>query len=199
LRSRRRRRAALLLLLLTGVALAGGKYTYAAFSKWTANGNDTYTAGTVVLGNNSSGAALLALTNAVPTLASQTDTGCITVTYTGSLTANVRLYATVGGTGLAPYLNLTVTRGSFSPSAPAYRSCTNFVADASSLGVIYNGTLAGFATSYAAGLVDQAAGAPAAWTNGTSHVYKFTVVLQDNLAARGLNATASFTWEARNA
>jgi hypothetical protein len=202
---RSRRRRVVFLLLLAAVALAGGKFTYAAFTKTTANYSDTYAAGTVILANNSAGAALLSLTNAVPTLASQTDTGCITVTYTGSLPANVRLYATVGGTGLATYLGVTVTRGSFSPSAPAYRSCTNFVADATTYvagqapGVIYNGTLAGFGSSYAAGLVDPTAGTPASWTTGTSRVYKYTVLLQDTLAARGKNATASFSWEARNA
>ena len=63
----------------------------------------------------------------------------------------VHLYDTVGGTGLATYLNLTVTRGTIS-GTPAAGSCTGFTADTTAwsgagAGVIYNGTLASFPAS----------------------------------------------------
>ena len=48
---------------------------------------------------------------------------CIVLTYTGSLASTVRLYGTTGGSGLADYLNVKVTRGTqparASPPAPA--------------------------------------------------------------------------------
>ena len=177
-----------------------GYGSYSAFTATTSNTGNTLAAGTVAIADNDGAGTLVTLSNAKP---GSTDTGCITVTYTGSLAANVSLYmSSLTGTGLGPYVTLTVTRGSFSPSAPAFRSCTNFVADGTNYigagnGVIYNGNLSAFPTTYANGL-EPTTGSPATWNNPDSHVYKFTVTVQDNNSAQGLTATAGFTWEARN-
>jgi hypothetical protein len=110
------------------------------------------------------------------------------------------LYATVSG-ALAPYLTLTVTRGT--DSAPSFSSCANFTADATDYigqgaGVVYQGSLSGYPTDYASGIVDPKPATPETWTTGEAHSYRFNISLDNNLAAQGLSATAAFTWEARN-
>lgn len=193
-----RRRPVLRSLVVLGLVLvcvATG--TVAAFSARTTSAGNVYAAGTVTIGDNDAGAALVPLPAAVP---GQSSTGCIVVTYGGTLNAGVRLYASLTG-ALAPHLTLTVTRGT--QAAPAFASCTGFTADATNYigagaGVVYNGTLAAFPTSYATGIVDPLAGSPETWTTGESHVYRFVVTLSNTTAAQGLTQSADFTWEARN-
>src|SRR5688572_22513092 len=95
----------LLVLALVGVTMRVG--TWSAFSAATSNAGNTFSAGTVTLADNDAGVAMLSLSNAKP---GNTDTGCITVTYTGSLASTVRLYGTTTGTGLDQYLDLKITR-----------------------------------------------------------------------------------------
>jgi predicted ribosomally synthesized peptide with SipW-like signal peptide len=186
----------LLTLVLLGAAIAA---TIAAFNSTTENSGNSFSAGSVILSDNDADTAMLSLSGAKP---GDSDTSCIRVSYTGTLAATVRLYGTTSGTGLDQYLTLTVTRGTTSGS-PTFDSCSAFTADAtnylgSGAGVIYTGTLQGFADSYAAGIVDPTSGSPESWTNGESHDYKFVVSLNDNNSAQGLNATQTFTWEARD-
>lgn len=188
------------LLGLASIGALAGRSTYAAFFNSTANSGNSFAAGTVVIGDNDAGSAMLAITNAKPTQAGDTDTSCIRVTSTGTLDSTVRLYATVSGS-LAPYLTLTVTRGT--DSSPSFDSCTNFTADATNYlgsgnGVIYTGKLSAYPTSYAAAIVDPKAATPETWTTNENHSYKFVISLDDNTAAQGLSASADFTWEARN-
>lgn len=178
-------------------AIVGAQSVYAAFSRTTSSAANSFSAGTVALGDNDGGSALLTLTSVTP---GASDTGCIKVTYTGTLNATVRLYATVSG-GLAPYLNLTVTRGT--DSSPSFDSCAGFTADGtdylgSGAGVVYSGTLGGYPTSAAAAFLDPKTAAPATWSTNTAHSYKFVVTLANDNAAQGLSATADFQWEARN-
>ncbi len=187
----------LLTLLVVGVVGATLRGTYSAFSSTTTNSGNAFSAGSVVLGDNDANGALLSLSNAKP---GSSSTGCIKVTYTGSLAATVRLYASVSGS-LAQYLTLTVTRGT--DSGPSFNSCTNFTADStnyigSGAGVVYSGSLSAFPTTYAAGLVDPTSGSPASWATSEAHSYKFVISLNDNNAAQGLTSNASFTWEAQN-
>lgn len=154
----------------------------------------------VCIADNDADSAMFTLSNMAP---GSTESGCIKVTYNGNLTSRVRLYGGTGGTGLAPYLNLRVTRGIFTPTDPLFDSCANFSPDATDFigagaGVIYNGTLQGYADDYAAGLQDPTPGSPEDWTHPEDHVYKFEITLQDNNSAQGLNATQVFTWEARD-
>jgi len=179
------------------VAACVGAGTYAAFSGTTASAGDGFTAGTVAIGDNDAGASVVSLAAAAPGAVS---TGCVAVTYTGSLDAGVRLYAALSGT-LAPYLTLTVTRGT-DPS-PAFASCSGFTADATNYlglgaGVLYNGLLSAFPTSYATGIVDPLTASPETWTTGERHVYRFSVTLVNDNQAQGKTGAAGFTWEARN-
>jgi len=189
--------------LVTAVALfgtasyVGATGVFSAFSGTTSNPSNTFAAGTVYISDNDGGSALLALSAGKP---ADTTTGCIKVTYSGTLDSNVRLYGSVSGS-LGTYLTLTVTRGT--DSSPSFSSCTNFTADAtnyigSGAGVIYNGNLSAYPASYATGLVDPTSGSPATWSTSIAHSYKFVITLQNDNNAQGLSATASFTWEARN-
>jgi len=162
------RRLLLSLLVMGTFGAIAGVGAYSSFTSTTSNTGNSFAAGSVVLGDNDSNTAMLSLTNAKPGVS---DTSCIKVTYTGSLSSTVRLYGTLSGT-LASYLTLTVTRGT--DSSPSFDSCTNFTADATNYngngaGVIYTGNLSAFPSSYAAGIVDPTSGSPATWTNGNAH------------------------------
>jgi hypothetical protein len=190
-------------LVAVAVALlvpAAGSATFAAFRATTTNQGNIVEAGSVKLSDNGDGSSLLSMSGAVQ---GDTTSACIKVTYGGSLPATVRLHGTTTGTGLDQYLNLKVTRGTYSPSTPAFKSCTNFQADATDYigagnGVIYSGTLQGYPDDYASGLVDPTSGSPETWTTGEVHVYRFDVTMQSNFAAQGKDAAQTFRWEARN-
>jgi predicted ribosomally synthesized peptide with SipW-like signal peptide len=180
------------------IGILAGAGTLSAFSATTSNSANSFAAGTVAISDNDSNGAIFSMTGMKP---GSTDSGCIEVTYTGSLASTVRLYGTTAGTGLDPYITLVVTRGTI--SSGSFDSCTNFSADATDYigagnGIIYNGTLQAFADNYAAGLVEPTAGSPESWTTSEIHSYKFQVTLQDNDSAQNLTATQTFTWEARN-
>jgi hypothetical protein len=171
-----------------------GAQTWAALSGSTANTGNAFSAGTVALTDNDGGStSMFTFTNQRPGVV---DNSCIRVNYAGSLSATVKMYASVAGT-LAPYVTLTVTRGT--DSSPAFDSCTSFTPDAINYGglgngVLYSGPLSSFPTSYAAALSDPAA----SWTSSTTASYRFTVQIADDNAAQGLSSTATFTWEARS-
>jgi hypothetical protein len=190
----------LLVLAVAALGSAVGTYTWAAYVATTENSDNTIASGTVTLSDNDSGGSLVSLSNAMP---GSTDTGCIRVRYAGSLAANVRLYGTTTGSGLDRYLDVTVTRGVYSPSTPSFDSCTDFQPDGTDYigagaGVIYNGTLENFPDNWSTGLVDPTAGSPESWGTDEVHVYRVTVTLQNDIAAESLSATQTFTWEARN-
>jgi hypothetical protein len=181
--------------LALGVAVGSST---AAFTATTQNSNNSIATGTVAIGDNDAGAALLALNNARP---GDSDTGCIKVTYTGSLSSSVRLYATTTG-ALNPYLDLKITRGA---TTDAFDICTNFAADATNYvgqgaGVVYNGALASFPASYAGGLIDPLSATPESWAQNEVHAYKLQVTVQASAptTAQGLSASSTFFWEARN-
>lgn len=176
----------MLILALLGAVVGFG--TFSAFSATTDNPGNAFQAGTVSLTDDDSGSAMLSLSNARP---GDSDTGCIVVTYTGTLPSSVRLYGTTGGTGLDQYLDLTVTRGTI--AGASFDSCANFTPDAGG-GVIYSGNMAGYPDAYGAGLVDP----DGSWTTGEARAYRFSVSVQDDGGAQGLNASQTFTWEARN-
>jgi hypothetical protein len=196
---RRWRRFGALGVLALLVPAAGG-ITFAAYTATNDNTGNVVGSGTVKLSNNGDGSSMLSLSAAVP---GATTSACIKVTYDGSLPATVRLYGTTTGSGLDAYLDLKITRGTYSPSDPAFKSCTNFQADGTNYigagnGVIYNGTLQAFPDDYASGVVDPQSGSPESWTTGEPHVYKIEATLQSNFAAQNEDATQAFKWEARN-
>jgi len=189
--------ATLAMLALLGTVVSTG--TWSAFSATTSNSGSSLAAAAVSISDNDAGAAMLLLAGAQP---GARDTGCIQVTYNGSAAATVRLYGTTTGTGLDPYLDLVVTRGTI--SAGAFDSCASFTADSTvyitgqPAGVVYAGTLAGFPDDYTAGVVDPTASSPESWTSTEVHAYKFQLTVGANSAAQGKAVTQTFTWEARN-
>jgi hypothetical protein len=188
-------RKVLLSLIVVGLAgEAAGVGTYAAFSGTTANSGDSFTAGTVSLSDNDSGSAMYSVSNAKPGDSAQS---CITVTYGGSLSANVRLYTGSSSGSLGSYLTLVVQPGHGTVSFGS--TCTNFVADGSA---IYNGTLSSFASTYtnfSNGLaLKNTNQASLTWSQNDAVVYKFTISLNNDNNAQGLSSTATYTWEAQN-
>lgn len=160
----------------------------AAFTANTGNGANTFTAGTVTLADDDAGSVMFNLTDMKP---GDTATKCVNVTYTGSLAADVKLYGTVGGTGLADYLDTTVDIGT-GAAGGASLDCTGFALDSNLRG----GTLTAFGganTDYASGLAGFAGA-----TNPTTRSYRVTVTLQDDNLAQGKTASVAFTWEAQN-
>jgi hypothetical protein len=184
---------------LAGCALLASAATWSNLNATATNPSNAFTAGTVQIASNSGAAAVLSLTNAKP---GGVSTGCIQVSYTGTLPATVKLYGTSGGTGWNQYLNLVVTRGTFS-GTPSAGSCTGFTADATNyiaqgVGVIYSGTLANWPTSAATAQVDPISSAPATWSPNATHGYELQVSLQSNNAGQGLSGSETFTFEADN-
>ena len=181
-----------------GLLLSAGvvwQSSYAAFSATTSNAGNTLTAGTVKLTDAANGTAVLSMTALKP---GSTGTGCIKLTYGGSLAAATKLYIASGDlttttpSNLAPFLTLKVDEGSGSDPA-----CSDFVQSANDFNSANatTGTLNSFATAatnFATGV--------GAWTPTTGAVktYRFTWTVQDNNNAQGLNATVKFTWEAQN-
>jgi len=183
------------LLVLGAAGGAAGFATYATFDASTTAAGNEFETGTVAISDNDMGGAVIGLpAGSRPT---DSDAGCVTVTYEGSLPATVRLYATVTASGpsLAPHLTTTVTRGSggtpsdcsgFTPDGVDYGYGTN--------GVVFQGKLSAFPASYASGIANP----PAAWTTGESHTFRFDVSLDNDQAAQGLDAESEFFWEARS-
>src|SRR5688500_2627152 len=109
--------------VLATITVATSAVTFAQFSQTTGNAANSFATGTVQLGDNDIGAAVLGFSDGTP---GTSDTGCVTVTYSGTLPATVRLYGSSSG-ALAPHLTLTVTRGT--DPTPTFGSCASFVAD----------------------------------------------------------------------
>ena len=185
-------------LLFTSMAVQ--QSTSAAFTASTSTPAN-YTAGTVVLSDDDAGSALFSFSNSIP---GDTQAKCVTVAYSGTVGANVRLYADTAGAAAA-YLTLKITRGSFA-AAPGGGSCTGFTPDVADYagkggGIIYNATLSSFPTDWPGGLVDPSTTtSPEAegWTAGESHAYKLELTTADDTNGQGTTATTTLTWEAHN-
>jgi predicted ribosomally synthesized peptide with SipW-like signal peptide len=177
--------------LLCLSTIAGG--THAALTASTSNAGNSFSAGTVSLTDNDSGTAMFTVANWTP---GTPETRCLQVTYTGTLDATVlRLHGTTTG-ALAPYVRLTVTRGT--ATAPTSGSCTGFQADTTDhrnlgAGVLFDGKLDTYPSSFDAGIPDPVA----PWVPNRTVSYRFTAVLDAVNAAQGLGCTATFAWEAR--
>jgi hypothetical protein len=179
-------------LAAVAAAASAAGVAYAAFTAVVSNAGNSISGGTVEIADNDGGSAMLALAGATP---GSSDTSCIRVSYTGSLSSTVRLYGTVTGT-LAPHLILTVTRGT--DSSPSFDSCAGFSADATDYigagpGVVWTGLASTFPSTWAGGVVD-----PGTWTTSEAHSYKFVISPVDRDSAEGLSSTFSASWEARS-
>jgi predicted ribosomally synthesized peptide with SipW-like signal peptide len=181
-------------LLAIGAAGALAAFgTFSAFSSSTENPGNQVNSGTVVLSDNDSDTALYDVDGAK---AGDTVESCITVTYSGDLDADVKLYLPDAVGALAPYINMTVTPGT--DASPSFGDCTGFAADG---GPIFSDTLQVFRTahnSWANGLVDNP-GSTTKWAQGNAVTYRVQLTLQNDDAAQGkATGTHRLMWEARN-
>lgn len=203
------------------VAMLGGAgliwdASYAAFSATTTNGSNTWSTGSVSITNDQSGAAVFSLSSVAPdasatiltppasgafngSSAASGGSACIKVTYTGTMAANVRLYATLNNTGadggLGQYLLFDIDNGT-GPGAGADVGCASY----SSTGYLHgsasnsNVYLNSMPTTYAGGYAWNGA------TQNSTRWYRLSWLLPSNVntAAQSESVQATFTWEAQN-
>jgi hypothetical protein len=168
----------------------------AAFTSTTTRPGNTWTTGTVVVTADSAGTALFSQTALAPDTATTHDgEKCLVVTYSGSLAAEVRLHAakTAGSTGLEPYLDVVIERGTGTATDGV---CGSFVSSES----VFTGNLGTLTTNhtgFGTGLVAGGWQPTPPSTNMTS-TYRVRWNLQDNNNAQGKTAEVSLSWEAQN-
>jgi len=173
-------------LLTTALILTA---SFAAFSDTTDNSGNTWSTGTVVLTDDDLGVAMFTVTNMAPLVPV---IECIVVKYEGSLVpADVNLYGVSGGSGLDAYLDVTVEEG----TGGLFGNCGGGGGFTPTSTIFPTGTLTSFAATHTNFTNGVGAWNPA--VNPESRTYRFTVTLQDNNLAQGLDATATFTWEAQ--
>jgi hypothetical protein len=196
-KARRRRRPSIVVLVPLAL-LASSAVVYqasnAAFSAQTANGTNNWASGSVTISDDDSGNAIVNLSNLKP---GDTATKCINVTYTGSLSATVKLYTSAStDSGLGQYLDFSVDEGT-GATGGATLDCTGFTLGSALYPAGTLGGAGGFITvknSYTNGVSTWA---PAGGSNATKS-YRFVWTLQDNNSAQNKSSSATFTWEARN-
>jgi len=192
--------------VILGMLASGGivwQASQAAFSKSTSANSNTFSAGSVTITNERTGAVVFASTsNMVP---GATQTKCVAVTYQGSVDAEVRMYAsTYDDTGqLAQYLNLTIEEGDGGEYADDCRSSNPsnpFTASATGLSNVS-------AQSAFTGLnakVDYAHAMFGSWTptggGNETKTYRISYTIPSNVSdnAQGKSLILGFTWEARS-
>jgi hypothetical protein len=180
---------ALIVGLVAGVAAVGA---FSAYSETTSNTGNSFATGSVSIGDNDgSSAALYSSSGRKP---GDSVVSCIRVTYTGSLSSDVKLYASSGITGGSTF-NLKVERGA--QTTGAFPGCGDFTPSSTA----YDGALTAFPTSYAAGLDGK--NAAALWTTNDVVAYRFTISVNDDGTAGAHTAVVStgshdFTWESRS-
>jgi hypothetical protein len=166
---------------------------FSAFTATTTNSGNTLTAGTVIINQHAGATTLYTGTTKKP---GDSVVGCIRVTYTGSLTANVRLYASAGITN-GTLFNLKIERGSGLSSPDNTMNCSGFSASSTP----FNANIGTIGTSYAGGIDGKAAAAT--WATNDSVDYRFTITVNDDTTPNAHTSALStgshsFTWEAQN-
>jgi hypothetical protein len=161
--------------------------TQAAFSTATANPSNAWTAGTVTLSDDDTGAALFNATGLSP---GGSGTNCLAVTYTGTLAAAVRLYSPAHSdpSSVAQYLDLTIQEG----TGAGFGSCSGF----NPTGTIYTGTLGAFiaaSSAYPSGVGTWTPSGPGTLT------YRISYSLNPATPAgkQGASTSATLQWESR--
>ena len=182
-----------LVIALCAVAGTAGLGTYSAYSSTTDAPDNIVHTGTVAISDNDDGGVVVALDDAA---SNQVATGCVRVTYTGTLEAAVRLHAVVSGP-LADHLIVEITRGTGMGSTP---SCTGFTADAADhaglgSGVVFSARMSALPSTWSSAIAVPSA----PWTTGEQHVYRVTVRLDPDGSGQGVAPSAlRLVWEAQN-
>jgi predicted ribosomally synthesized peptide with SipW-like signal peptide len=190
------RKALFTVLVLGIVTSVAGMATFAAFTSTTSNDGNVFAAGTVFISDNDSSSAMYNVSNKKPNDAT---TGCIKVTYQGSLPSDVKLYWTPNGSDtLSQYITLSIDKVTYA-SEPTFPGCGT----PSTTANVFNATMNTLGTTYAGG-ISVYPGSQTEWDQNDAAWFKFTLTLQDNAAANSGTGTAkttgthSFTWEAHN-
>ena len=189
-REKRGRKLLLTLLVVGVVGSIAGIGTFSAFSDTTENTGNTFAAGTVSIVDNDAGAAMYNATNQGP---GDSVEGCITVTYLGTLDAEVRFYANVAAGAINDLVNVRVEEGT---TTTGFNDCTGFTAT----GTVFDDTLDQLPSGWAGGV----ATGPAPWAQNDAVGYRFTVSLVDDNSANGGSGgslaagSTEFVWEAQN-
>jgi len=110
---------------------------------------------------------------------------CLLVQVRNGVADSVVFSSTVGGTGLAPFLDLTIEAG----SAVDPSTCGGFTGTSK-----FAGTLAELGTSHG----DPTTGIAIALDSTQQTVLRFTLDLRDDNAAQGKSATARFSFDAQD-
>lgn len=186
-----RSRKVLLTTAVVGATCAvAGLGVFAAFTATTSNTGNSITSGTVAISDSDSGVALYTLPGVGP---GSSIARCIKVTYSGSLSSNVRLYRSNTITNGTQF-NLQIERGTGLTGTAG--ACTGF----GTPNTVYNGDLQTLGTDWATA-PDARGGA--AWAAGDVVDYRFTVSVPDDPTPNAhttpvSSSSHSFTWEARN-
>ena len=191
--STRLRRLVFAALLLGVVGSIAGYGVFSAFTATTTNTGNSYAAGTVVISQHTGATTLYTGTNKGP---GSTTTGCVRITYGGTLAASVELYASAGITNGSNF-NLKVERGSGLTTLDNTMSCAGFTASSTA----YDGLLGTFPTAYAGGIDGKPSNG--AWAQNDNVDYRFTISVVDDTTPNAHTSAVgtgshTFTWEARN-
>ena len=185
------------LLIIGLVGIVAGIGTFAAFSSSTSNDGNVFAAGTVYISDNDLSSAMYNVSNKKP---GGTATGCIKVTYTGSLPADVKLYWTPNGSdNLSQYITADIDKVTYNVGQePTFPNCGTPASSSN----LYSGNLSALATTYGGGIAVYP-GSQTQWDQNDAVWFRFTLTLQDNANANGQSTAKttgahSFTWEARN-
>jgi hypothetical protein len=188
-------RKVLLSLLIVGVL--GGTVaigSYSAFTATATNSGNRITTGTVAIGRDYTSPFYL-MTAAKP---GDTTTSCTRVTYTGTLSANVRMYLSTGAISPSGQWNLKVERVTI-PGGNAAGDCTGYTGAST----LYDGDLATFSTTYTnfgTGLDIKGS----SWAQNDEIGLRVTATQNDDATANAHTSTVdtglhTFTWEAQSA
>ena len=191
--TRRSSRLATWISVPTAIVAAGivvSTTSYAAFSDTTSADGNSWSAGIVRLADDDAAGVLFTAENAKP---GDGGTNCISVTSTGSLASDVRLYATdvAASAGLDDAIELAIEQG----AGGGFGSCDGFSPQIT----LFTGSLAGFTgahSSFSDGIATWSPTGGAAETR----TYRVTWKLSDAAPndVQGGTATTSFVWEAQN-
>ncbi|WP_369131736.1 hypothetical protein [Modestobacter sp. I12A-02662] len=159
-------------LALAGLAFGPGQLPLPAITT-------TSVSSAVSLVDDGGGVALFSAGRLAP---GRADTACVGLTAGGSVdpASEVQLSTVVETADLAPYLLVSVERGSVPPGG----DCTSFSGTQ-----VWTGTLADFPAAGTAGI-------PTGWRPALTprSVYRFNVAVLDDPRAQGLAASATFRW-----
>ena len=180
----------------TTALVAGLGAVFAAYTATTTNPGNSLSTGTVAISDNDGADVAMYTKAADGNLGpNQNITKCIRVTYTGSLTSPVKLYATTPITN-GDRFTVQVERGT--QNTGTFSSCGDFEATSTAFATA---DLSTFPSTYATGVDGKASAAT--WAANDTVAYRFTLTAKDGTAPNG-NTTAfetndhTYTWEARN-